>query len=71
MQRIHPPQIRGLNATDLMLVELTVRLALCPYCRAPFFLEEEIGRAFILQTPPDNITFFVHEECYNAELKYN
>ncbi len=67
---MYPPKIRDLNWTDrLHVLEVIVR-ALCPYCEVPFFTDEEIEEAFILQTE-GNTTFFIHEECFNAKHKLN
>jgi hypothetical protein len=68
---MHPPKVRELNYFDRKNVLGAIKVALCPYCTIPFFMDTEIEEAFIVQVPPDNLTFFIHEECYNAKLKLN
>ncbi|KKK97314.1 hypothetical protein LCGC14_2653980 [marine sediment metagenome] len=69
--RMYPPQVKDLDDAGRQIVLPALRLALCQHCGTPFFLEKEIERAFIMQSSPDNMTFFAHEECYNAILKLN
>lgn len=68
---LYPPQVRNLDEAGRQIILPILRLALCVYCRTPFFLGDEKERTFIMQSSPDNKTFFVHEECYNARLKLN
>lgn len=69
---MYPPKVRDLDHLDRSVVLPAIKVALCPYCTVPFLTDREREEAFILQYPTTgNLTFFIHEECFNVQLKYN